>query len=89
MWLWGTELPGIFHEKSGHIGKVAIWVAMSSQGLIGPVFLNEMVSSKRYFHMLQNDFLPQLQGHWLASAEAAVNARWRYAAYCKRRAGIL
>jgi len=33
---------------------------MSSQTLIGPVFLSEMIISKRYFRMLQNDFLPQL-----------------------------
>jgi hypothetical protein len=33
---------------------------MSSQTLIGPVFLNEMVSTKRYFRMPQNDFLPQV-----------------------------
>jgi hypothetical protein len=60
MRVWGTELTGNFREKSSHIDKVAVWVAMSSQSLIGPLFLNEMVSSKRYFRMLWNDFLPQL-----------------------------
>jgi hypothetical protein len=65
MRFWGTELPGNVHEKSSHIGKVAIWVALSSQSLIGPVFLNEKVNAKQYFLMLQNVFLPQLLANGL------------------------
>ena len=61
MRFWGTELPGNFREKNSHIVKVA----MSSQSLIGPVFLKEMVISKRYFRLLQNDFLPQLTANGL------------------------
>jgi hypothetical protein len=65
MRFWGSELPGNFREKSSRIGKVAIWVAMSIQSLIVPVLLNERVSTKRYFRMPQNDFLPQLTANGL------------------------
>jgi len=70
---WGTELLENFRKKSSHIGKVTVWVAISSQSLIGSVFLNEMMNCKRHF-------LAATYGQWLVSAEAAVYARWCHAA---------
>jgi hypothetical protein len=57
---WEREHPHNFRERSSHGRKVTVWVAISSNSLIGPIFFNETVDSQRYLHMLQNDFVPQL-----------------------------
>jgi hypothetical protein len=45
--------------------EVALWVSISSSGLIGLIFFNETVNPELYLHMLQNDFLPQLRANVL------------------------
>jgi hypothetical protein len=35
--LWRTEPPEYTHEDSSHRRNVAVWAAMSSQVLIGPI----------------------------------------------------
>jgi hypothetical protein len=60
------EPPENTHEDSSHRRKVVVWVGMSSQGLISPVFyFNETANSERYLHVLQTDFLPQLRANGL------------------------
>jgi exo-beta-1,3-glucanase (GH17 family) len=44
--VWTTEHLQNLHEKSSHGRKVTVWVAMSSHGLIGPVFCNKTVNSE-------------------------------------------
>jgi hypothetical protein len=57
---WAREHPHNFRESSSHARKVTVWVAISSHGLIGPIFFNETVNSQLYLHTLQNEFLPKL-----------------------------
>jgi hypothetical protein len=57
---WATEKPNIIHEKGMRGEKVRVWVALSSHGLIGPVFFNETVNAQRFKNMLENEFMPTL-----------------------------
>ena len=56
---WGSQKPGEVYEKQFHDLKVTAWVAMSSQGIIGPYFFMDeeentvTVNSDRYLKMLR------------------------------------
>ncbi|PSN38866.1 hypothetical protein C0J52_26669 [Blattella germanica] len=57
---WATENPQVLHEQHHHGPRITVWAAISSHGLIGPFFFEEIVNSKRYLSMLRNNFIPQL-----------------------------
>jgi hypothetical protein len=40
--------------------RITVWVAISSHGLLGPIFCEETVNSERYLSMLRNTFVPHL-----------------------------
>jgi hypothetical protein len=49
-----------------------VWIAISSHGLLGPIFFEETVISERYLRMFHNTFVPhilvtgfQLQTQWI------------------------
>ena len=43
---WATEHPKNIHESDNYGKKVSVWAAISSHGIIGLFFFNEMVHSK-------------------------------------------
>jgi hypothetical protein len=57
---WASEIPRVLTEKTHHAPKITIWVAIYSQGPIGPVFFDQTVNSERYLSLLHNSFVPQL-----------------------------
>jgi hypothetical protein len=72
--LWKTKHQHQFHEKdrNGRIVTVWVGVAVSSHGLIRPLFFSEIVNWSRYKEILQNDFIKQLTAtqlpvdtHWI------------------------
>jgi hypothetical protein len=57
---WATEHPHQFRERDNYGNKITVWVAISSHGIIGPFFCDNMVNSYCYLAMLHNNFMPQL-----------------------------
>jgi hypothetical protein len=57
---WATENSPVIHEKVRHAPRITVWVAISSHGLLGPIFFEETVNSERYLSMLHNTFVPHL-----------------------------
>jgi hypothetical protein len=55
--------PRYFHTsfmRDNYGNKITVWVAISSHGIIGPVFFNETVNSYCYLAILHNNFMLQL-----------------------------
>jgi hypothetical protein len=50
----------VIHEKVHHAPRIIVWVALSSNGLLGPVSFEETVNSERYLSMLRNTSVPHL-----------------------------
>jgi hypothetical protein len=59
---FGCQNPRVIHEKVHHAQRITVWFAISSHGLLGPVFFEEAVNSDGYLSMLHNTFVP----HFLA-----------------------
>ena len=58
---WATENPHFAISKSLHPARVTVWCAMSSLGIIGPVFLEQNVTGSTYRKMLEDKFIPKIQ----------------------------
>jgi hypothetical protein len=57
---WASENPRVIHEKCIMHRELTVWVAISSHGLLRPIFFEETVNSERYLSMLGNTFVPHL-----------------------------
>ena len=61
---WGKEKPDVYLEKPLHGDKVTVWVALSSEGIIGPFFYEDdngdtaNVNSERYLKLMNAKFIP-------------------------------
>lgn len=51
--IWGTENPHVCVPRSVYSKKITVWAALSSRGIIGPIYLEETVNSSRYIEILQ------------------------------------
>jgi hypothetical protein len=58
-----SENPFVIHDKMHHAPRITAWVAISSHGLLGPIFFEETVNSEQYLSMLCSTFVP----HFLAT----------------------
>jgi len=67
--IWGTENPHVSVQRSLHPKKTTAWVAISSMGIIGPIFLHDTVTSERYIEIL-NQFIG------IANSLADLNVAW-------------
>jgi hypothetical protein len=68
----------VIHKKVYHASRITVWVAISSHGLIGPIFFEETVNSEHYFSMLPNTFVPQL---------LATGCRYKLSGSCRMEPG--
>jgi hypothetical protein len=78
----------VIHEKVHQAPRITVWVAISSHGLLGPIFFEQTVSSERYLSMLHNTSVPQLlatglllQTQWFMQDGArphTVNVVWTF-----------
>jgi hypothetical protein len=50
----------VIHEKVHHAPRITVWVAISSHGLLGPIFFEETVNSEHHLSMLHNTSVPHL-----------------------------
>jgi hypothetical protein len=55
-----TENPRVILDEVHHAPRITVWVAISSQGLLGSNFYEETVNSERYLSTLRNTFVPRL-----------------------------
>lgn len=60
---WAAENPHIIIDKEVNLPGITVWAAISSEGLIGPFFLDGRVNGERYLNMLQTQFYPLVQHH--------------------------
>jgi hypothetical protein len=67
----------VIHEKVHHAPRITVWVAISSHGLLGPIFFEKTVNSERYLSMLCSTLVPYLlagglvlQTHWFMQDRA-------------------
>ena len=66
--IWANENPREYQEQRMHPQKVTVWCALWSKGIIGPYFFEDeagntvTVDSQRYHAMIEDYFLPQLEG---------------------------
>jgi hypothetical protein len=44
---WASGNPRVIYEKVHHAPRITLWVAISSHGLLGPIFFEETVNSER------------------------------------------
>jgi hypothetical protein len=42
---WPSENQCVIHEKVHHAPRITVWVAISSHGLLGPIFFEEAANS--------------------------------------------
>ena len=59
---WGNQNPHIVHQRALHPRKTTVWCALSSYGIIGPVFIHENINSELYIKVLNENFIPTLRG---------------------------
>src|SRR6185437_9724828 len=57
---WSNENPHQLHEVPLHDAKVGVWCAISRTRLIGPIFFDDTVTSRRYIDNILNPFFEQL-----------------------------
>ena len=60
---WADENPHKIVEKEVNLPGVTVWAAISSSGLIGPIFFEGTVTSENYLVMLQTHFWPKMRGN--------------------------
>jgi hypothetical protein len=64
---WAPTNPHQLQERPLHSPQVVVWCAISAQGIIGPYFfegddgVSVTVNAKRYNHMLETFFLPEIR----------------------------
>ena len=67
---WGTENPHLAVARPAYPRRVTVWCAMSSELIIGPIFIDGSVTSEKYLELLERDFFPVIrrkrlvQGYW-------------------------
>jgi hypothetical protein len=76
---WASENLHVIHEKVHHALRIAVWVAVSSHGLLGPIFIEEAVNSEHYLSM----FCVSPSCYRFVITNSVVHAGWSQAAHSK------
>ena len=58
---YDTSNPHVAIEKHLNQPGVSVWAGLSSDGVIGPIFLDGILTGEKYLTLLQRDVLPILQ----------------------------
>ena len=56
---WGTENPHLSAISPLHPQRVTVWCAISSKRIVGPVFIDGMVTGVKYRELLERHFGPE------------------------------
>ncbi len=60
MRLWAENDLYEIEEALLHSAKITVWVAFSSRGITGLVFIGETVTLESYYSLLADDVIPEL-----------------------------
>jgi hypothetical protein len=60
MRMWSADNPHLFRETPLHPLKIGVWVSMSQRRLIGPIFLEDSVTTEKYRNNILDVFINQL-----------------------------
>jgi hypothetical protein len=60
MRMWSADNPHLFRETPLHPLKIGVWVGMSRRRLIGPIFLEDSVTTEKYRNNILDVFINQL-----------------------------
>ena len=58
---WGSENPYLVVERSLQSTRITVWVALSSQDIIGPIPIDGNITANLYTGILEDSFVPSLQ----------------------------
>ena len=67
---WGTENPHLAIATPAHPKRITVWCGMTSEVIIGPIFIDGNVTGEKYLELLERDFYPKIrhrrlvQGYW-------------------------
>lgn len=59
---WCQENPRWYREAPLHSPRVTVWAAIGCRGIVGPIFFDENLNGVNYLQMLQQQFLPAVEG---------------------------
>jgi hypothetical protein len=59
MHIWAEENPHEIHTEPLHLKKIRVWCALSRRQIIGPIFLDQIVTTEVYLNIF-NEFVNQL-----------------------------
>lgn len=59
---WAKENPRVFETTTMKPQRITVWCAISEEGIVGPVFINQNVNGELYLRMLRREFMPVAQG---------------------------
>jgi len=60
---WADTNPHLIIEQEIHVPQVIVWGGIWSNGVVGPFFFEGNVTSEKYFRMLNDSIIPQLEAH--------------------------
>ncbi len=53
--IWASSNPGVFLTKNVHPKKITVWVGLSVQGIVGPIFVEKNVDDPVYWKILKKE----------------------------------
>ena len=56
---WSKENSHFYEQVQQHSPSAMAWVAINTNHIIGPFFINSSVTANAYIKMLRTDFLPE------------------------------
>jgi hypothetical protein len=62
MHVWGTGNPHAVVEMPLYPQKISVWCTVSSTGIVGPIFMDVAFNAECYLKLLEDHFIPTLQG---------------------------
>ncbi|CAF0981669.1 unnamed protein product [Rotaria sp. Silwood1] len=60
---WSDANPHFIIEQELNVPQVIVWGGIWSNGVVGPFFFEDNVTSETYLHMLKDNIIPQLEDH--------------------------
>ncbi|CAF3181292.1 unnamed protein product [Rotaria sp. Silwood2] len=60
---WSDTNPHLVIEQELNVPQVVVWGGIWSNGVVGPYFFEGNVTSQKYFQMLKDNIIPQLEEH--------------------------
>jgi hypothetical protein len=60
---WSDKNLHLIIEQELNVPQVIVWGGIWSNGVVGPYFFEDNVTSEKYLQMLKDNMIPQLEKH--------------------------